>query len=74
MMHGPTNIKYIKVISLKDSNYADNMIQKNCLPCGVGAAFKLVPHVMVTWLPALLIWICEISLLQQSRKENIEQM
>lgn len=52
----------------------DYKMQKNCFVCGAGTAFKIVPHTMVTWEPALLVWIREISLLQQSRQENIEQL
>ena len=68
------SLKHIKVIALKGSSHVDYTMQKNCFLCGVGTAFKLVLHVMVTWVPALHVWIYEISLLQQNNKENIEQM
>jgi hypothetical protein len=67
-------LKYIKAISLKGFSHVDYKMQKNCFLCGVGTAFLLVPHVMVTWEPALFVWICETSLLQQNNKEHIEQM
>jgi hypothetical protein len=52
----------------------DYKMQKTCFLCGARTAFKIAPHAKVTREPALLIWICENSLLQQSWKENIEQL